>query len=750
MSEFDDICVEVADLPLETRLAMLSGKGMFVTQPVREMGLPLLRLSDGPHGLRLMARDSASLEDSLRATCFPPAVALASTFDTALAERVGRAIGEEARAEGVHVVLGPGINLKRVPVCGRNFEYFSEDPLVSAGLAAAWIRGLQSQGVGASLKHFAVNNQETRRMSVSADVDERPLYELYLRSFMNVIADSHPWTVMCSYNRINGVWASENPWLLTTVLRDEWGYDGLVVSDWGAVVNRPSALRAGLDLQMPADPQSTDELREAYSQGEIDEEVLNRSAARLVQLMRRCGRSEKTPQYDRDSHHHLAREVARRAAVLLKNEGGILPLDPTAGQRIAVVGAFALEPRIQGSGSSRVVPNRLDIPFEELQKLAPAAEFSCEPGFPLEGPFDPDSDMARAAYQAAASADVVLAFLGNPESFESEGFDQLTTPALPQREFLSRLVATNPNVVVILTNGLVVDVAEWIDDVPAVFEGWLLGEAGGGAIADLLFGIANPSGRLAESIAADPRDHLSFANFPGDQDHVRYGEGLFVGYRGLHHTGRQPVFPFGHGLSYTEFAYGDLRAHVDDEGVHLTVGVSNTGRRPGHDVVQFYVAPATTSRVARPLRELKGFATVWLEPGEQRDITIHIPRRDLAYFDPVIHQWVVEGIVYRFTVGRHCDDTVLSTDVEVGGDPYRPALTGHSTMTEWRDHPVGVNLLTEVLDRMPPVMREVLDTNPVLRRMTDDFRMTQMLRFAGISLSDEEVGDLVRRANDPL
>lgn len=746
MATFEEFVAQVADLPLARRIKVLDGKGWFVTEPLPELDRPVLSLADGPHGLRLLSRDSASLTNSDRATCFPPAVALASSFDVNLAEQVGRAIGEEAVAEGVHVVLGPGINLKRVPVCGRNFEYFSEDPLVSAGMATGWIRGVQSQGVGTSLKHFAANNQETRRMTVSADVDERPLFELYLRSFMNVVLDAQPWTVMCSYNRINGVWASQDPWLLTTVLRATWGYDGLVVSDWGAVVDRPASLRAGLDLQMPADAAGAPSLTAAFERGELDEDVVNRSVARLVQLMDRCGRRDKGPAYDRAAHHQLAREVATRCAVLLKNDNDILPLDPTTTQTIAVVGAFATTPRVQGSGSSRVTPNELDNPLDELKALAPAATFLYEAGFPEEGPFDPDTPDAQAAYRAAAQADVVVAFLGNPESYESEGFDQLTTPGLPQLEFLQRVVAANARTVVVLTNGLVVDLAAWIDVVPAVLEGWLLGEGAGGAIADLLFGRANPSGRLAETIAHSPHDHPSFLNFPGELDHVRYGEGLAVGYRAFQMMDRAPLFPFGFGLSYTSFTYDDLRATADENGLHVAVGVTNTGGRAGHEVVQIYLAPAAPSRVLRPPQELKGFATVALDPGERRVVTVTIPRRDLAYFDVDIHDWTVEGLTYRVSAGASSADLRLSVEVAVAGDAYEPPLTAYSTVAQWRAHPVGGPLLDELYEQVDPTMRAVFSGDTTLARMVEDFRLTQMMGFVGLTWSAEAIAAFVARA----
>ena len=516
-------------------------------------------VTDGPHGLRKQrdGGDPLGLGDSVPATCFPPAVALASTFNTELLEEVGSALGVEARAQNVSVLLGPGINIKRSPLCGRNFEYFSEDPLVSGELGAALVRGLQGQRVGASLKHFAVNNQETNRMTVSAEVDERTLREIYLSAFETVVTREQPWTVMCSYNSINGVPAAESRWLLTTVLREEWGFQGLVVSDWGAVDGRVAALGAGLDLEMPG-PQS-DSVKavvDAVESGQLDHGVLDAAVERVRALVARTlpafddiDEDDDVVRYDVEAHHALARRAAAESIVLLRNENGVLPL--RSGQRVAVIGELARTPRIQGAGSSQVNPTRVDNPLEQLKGRA-TVDFAA--GYTLDAATD--AALRDEAVTLAAGSDVVLLFAGLPEGEESEGFDR-TRLDLPddQVALLEAVAAVNSRVVVVLTNGGVVTLEPWHDSVAGILEGWLLGQGGGSAIADIVFGETNPSGRLAESIPLRLQDTPSYLNFPGDGGVVRYGEGMFVGYR-YYETAAVPVrYPFGFGLSYTSFGY---------------------------------------------------------------------------------------------------------------------------------------------------------------------------------------------------
>ncbi|WP_326779095.1 glycoside hydrolase family 3 C-terminal domain-containing protein [Streptomyces sp. NBC_01445] len=739
----------VARLSLAEKADLTTGAGWWHTTGIPDAGIPAVRLSDGPHGLRLQNdthADHLGINGSAPATCFPPAVTLASTWDADLAGRVGDALARECLAHGVHVLLGPGVNIKRSPLCGRNFEYLSEDPLLSGVLGVAWVKGLQAQGVGASVKHFAANNQETGRMSVSADIDVRTLREIYLPAFHRVATEARPWTVMCAYNRVNGVHASQNPWLLTDVLRGEWGYDGVVVSDWGAVVDRARALAAGLDLEMPSSSGAGPARAvAAVESGELSEEALDRSAARVVALARKAAEHARPgADFDPAAHHDLAREVATRGAVLLKNDGALLPLDPAAPQHIAVIGEFARTPRYQGEGSSRVTPTRLDSALTSITEAAPTAHVTFAPGFPVDAPDADAAALHEEAVRAAESADVVVLFLGLPPSFESEGYDRehIELPE-EQTRLLSAVIAVNPNAVVVLSNGGVVRLAGWIDDVPAVLEGWLSGQAGGSATADLLFGRANPSGRLAETIPLRLVDTPAYLAWPGENGHVTYSEGLFVGYR--HYDARDMAvsFPFGHGLSYTTFDYADLRVASDAGGLDVTVAVTNAGERAGHEVVQVYVA-ALGTRARRPVRELKGFAAVRLTPGETQNVTVRIARADLAYFNIAADTWLVEDADHRIDVGASSRDIRLTTTVPVDGDAYADQPDADSTVEVWLAHPVGGPAITALLSRVQKSMGDAYPQEGSSRqRMVANMRLSQLAGLPIVPLSFDDVQELV-------
>src|SRR5699024_10575589 len=584
-----------------------SGADTWRTSAIKRLGLGQILLTDGPHGVRKEAGSGGqpALDNSLPATCFPPAVGLAATFDPELIARVGQAIGTEAAAQGVAVVLGPGMNIKRSPLGGRNFEYFSEDPVLSGFLGAGLVRGIQSAGVGASVKHFAANNQETDRMRVSADIDPRALHEIYLRGFEIAVRTAEPWTVMCAYNRINGVYASQDRWLLTEVLRHRWGFEGLVVSDWGAVDDRVAALAAGLDLEMPATGGHSDDLLvRAVQQGELDEATLDVAVARLLRLIERSPSGPAgTPGLDR--HHDLVREAAARSIVLLRNHQGLLPLTPQ--DSVAVIGAFADQPRYQGAGSSHVRPTRMETALQEMQAACEHVTYA--PGFRIDtGPDDPqhaegapqhaetdpqhaeDEALRADAVAAARTAHTAVVFLGLPPSAESEGFDRSTID-LPtdQLHLLRAVLAANPRTVVVLSHGGLVRLPE-PEQIPAIVDASLLGQAGGGGTADVLFGRVNPSGRLAETIPHRLQDTPAFGNFPGEHGHVRYGEGRLVGYRWFDARDLPVAFGFGHGLSYTTFEYGRASASCEPGGeVHIEVPVHNSGKRDGREVVQVYL-----------------------------------------------------------------------------------------------------------------------------------------------------------------
>jgi beta-glucosidase len=731
------------ELTVAEQAALTSGSDFWHTTPIGSAALPSVTLTDGPHGVRLQADTGGPLTGQ-PATCFPPAVATASTWDPSLLRRMGEALGDECRAMGVAVLLGPGINLKRSPLGGRNFEYFSEDPLLTGMLAAEWVRGLQSRGVGASLKHFAVNSQETDRMRVSADVDERTLREMYLRAFQRVVTQARPWTVMAAYNKVNGVYASQHRWLLTEVLRGEWGFDGVVVSDWGAVADRCAAVAAGLDLAMPGPDGARDrELADAVREGRLDPALLERAAGRVRALVRRAA-GRQPGGYDADAHHALAREIAGRAVVLLKNDGGLLPLR-ARGQSLAVLGEFARTPRYQGGGSSQVTPTRLDYALTEIAG-ATSAPVRFAPGYAADG--SADAALLAEAVRAARDSDVALVFAGTLHETEGADRDGIDLPEA-HRQLIEQVAAANPRTVVVLSNGAVVRTSPWDALVPAIVEGWLLGQAGGSAIADVLFGWVNPSGRLAETIPLKLADHPSYLDFPGENGHVRYGEGIYVGYRGFDAREQEVAYPFGFGLSYTTFEYGQASAVATDAGIEVRIPVANTGGRDGREVVQVYVS-LPGSRVRRPPRELKAFASVAIAAGQTADVALTIARDDLAYWDTRLGRWVVEGGAYHCAVGASSRDLRATAVVEVAGDDIRVPLTPDSTIAEWFADPRGAELLGQALAAMAASgsgPAAGLAADPGLMAFLGSLPLSRMAAFPGSTLTPGAVDKLVAAAN---
>lgn len=678
-----------ADLPLEDRARLLTGADFWTTAAAP--GVPSIVLTDGPHGVRRQvgASDHLGLNAAAPATCFPPAAAVGSSWNPDLARRIGRAVAAEARALGVAVVLGPGVNIKRHPLCGRNFEYYSEDPLLAGALGAAQVQGLQDGGAGASVKHFALNNQETERMRVSVDADPRTVREIYLPAFERIVKDAAPATVMCSYNRIDGVYASENPWLLTTVLRDEWGYDGLVVSDWGAVHDPVAAVRAGLDLEMPHGPNSTARIVAAVGSGELDEAVVTGAAQRVIDLTR-WAPSDDEPAPDLDAHHALAREAAAECAVLLRNENAALPLGADAGA-VAVIGELARTPRYQGGGSSHINATRVDVPLNEIAArgadLGVAVEFAA--GYAIGNGGDEDALRAEAV-AAAARAGTAVVFAGLTEAEESEGFDRPHLAIDPRQvELLRAVAAAAPRTVVVLVGGGVIELEPWHDEVAAILDAFLLGQGGGAAIADLLFGLVAPSGRLAETVPHRLEETPAFGNFPGELGTVRYGEGLLVGYRWYTTRGIAPQYPFGHGLGYTTFAVDDLAVNTTGpDSATATVRVTNTGDRAGSHVVQLYVGGGP-GPVFRPRRSLAAFDKVALEPGASTTVTLDLPRRAFAHWDGPRGDWVVSPGDYLIEVGRSSADIDANVALTLDGDVLAQRLDMESTISEWAAHPVA-------------------------------------------------------------
>ncbi|WP_421118751.1 glycoside hydrolase family 3 C-terminal domain-containing protein [Aquihabitans daechungensis] len=761
MTDRFDVGALLDELTLAEKASLVSGSGFWWTRRVERLGIPSIMVSDGPHGLRKQADrgDHVGLGESVPATCFPTASALASTWNRDLVRAVGAAIGTEARAQDLGVVLGPGINLKRSPLCGRNFEYLSEDPVVAGELGTAMVEGIQSRGVGTSLKHFAVNNQEHDRLRVSADVDERPLRELYLAGFERVVRDAQPWTVMCSYNRINGVYASQDPWLLTEVLRGEWGFDGLVVSDWGAVDDPTAALPAGLDLEMPSTGgASAARIAAAVEAGTLDEAALDLAVSRLLQLLERALPGvEHADEMDADAHHSLARSTAAECVVLLKNEERLLPLSPDV-KHLAVIGEFARSPRFQGAGSSKVNPTRVDDALTALRAgVGDDVTVDFAPGFGVDDPGVDAAALLDEAVAVAGFAHATVLFLGLPPSYESEGYDRthIDLPA-EQLAVLDAVAAVTERLIVVLANGSVVAVDGWQDRVQALVEGWLGGQAGGGAIADVLLGTVNPSGRLAETMPVRLQDTAAYLNFPGDERHVRYGEGLFIGYR--HHDAIDgPVsYPFGHGLSYTTFEHTDLVVRPVERGaggwrgaarVEVAATITNTGTQAGKEVVQLYVG-ARGSTASRPVRELKDFAKVHLEPGESQVVTFALHERDFSWWSTRTGGWVLEPGSFEIAIGASSRDLRLVTTVEIDGPPIAYPLDRSSTLAEWLDHPVGHEILVDVLRHSRAGDLSGLTEDPERVRMLGSFPMTRLSTLLGPAMDGDTVDRLLARLHD--
>ncbi len=699
-----------ADLPLRERVRLLSGGDFWHT--ARVTGVDPVRMSDGPHGMRvqLATGDHLGLSGSEPSTCFPPAVTLASTWDPDLVAEVGAATAEEAKALGVSLVLGPGLNLKRHPACGRNFEYFSEDPLVSGVMAAAMVRGIQSRGIGACVKHFAVNNAEDHRFVADSVVDPRTLHELYLSGFEHVVRQADPWAVMASYNLVDGEQVTQSRRLLTEVLREEWGWDGLVVSDWGATADRAAGVRAGMDLEMPGGGRLNDaEVLAAVAAGSLAESEVTRSAQRVLDLVARSPH----PEPDRaartalhDDHDALARRVAAAGSVLLTNDG-ILPLDPAA--RIGVVGAFAAQPRYQGIGSSMVTPTRTTSLLDACAERG--IEVGYAPGYdPDES--GPDAALVDEAVQLARSVEVVVLMLGLPGPYESEGFDRDHLD-LPEQHvaLLEAVCAANPRTVVVLSHGSPVT-SDWHERPAAVLEAYLGGQAGGAAVADVLLGDAEPGGRLAESFPVRAADLAAHAWFRGTTPRqVQYREGLLVGYRHLTTAGVPARWPFGHGLGYTTFDWTAPR--VDRNRIEpgdplvVEVTVTNTGDRAGSDVVQVYRRDRTGA-VTRPRRELVGFAKVRLAPGESAVVRVELTDRALAHHDGT--RWQVAPGRYDLEVARSSEAVVHVLDVAVGVAPGTPPAP---------DRPVTVaEGEAEFVTRYGRALPEVVATRPFTRNST--------------------------------
>ncbi len=693
------------ELTLEEKASLVTGKSSWETHDVPRLGIPSVWMADGPVGLRKST--GIDVSESLPATCFPSAAAMAATWNPALVERLGAGIGAEARFHDVVLLLGPGLNQKRHPLGGRNFEYYSEDPLLSGKMAAAFVRGVQSQGVGATVKHFAVNNQEYRRMTIDAQLDERTLREIYLRGFEIAVKEGRPQAVMSAYNRVNGTYASEDPRLLTEILRGEWGFEGLVVSDWGAVDDPVASVAAGLELEMPANPLTPARIVSAVQDGTLDEADLDRAVARVLQLVDRQAALGAKPEAAPENHD-LAREVAVESIVLLENDG-LLPLAAGSKRRIGVVGPLAFEPRIQGIGSSQINPARLDVPWDHIQEIGRRHGHKVR-SWQAGGRRPGETDLAR----FLDKQDVNLIFAGQKASHDAEAWDRPSMSlADGDQELIAAARASGKPFVVVLVGGGVIDVRP-CEGAGAVLMGWLGGQAFGSAVAQVIFGDANPSGKLSETFAWSVDDHPSALNFPGGPRTVRYGEGLYVGYRYFQSFDREVAYPFGHGLSYTTFEYADAHAPETleslDEGFDVTVEVTNAGQRAGAEIVQVYLRHLDPS-LDRPDRELAGFQKLGLEPGETRTFTVHVEAERLAYFHDGHDRWVIEPGNYEVLVGASAADVRATLPLSVtAGTVPRTVYTLEHTICDIYENPAGravIDLITAQFGR--PTLSEAAE-----------------------------------------
>lgn len=772
-----DVKKLVNELTLEEKASLCSGADFWHTEAIDRLNIPAAMVSDGPHGIRKQENlaDHMGVAESIKAIGFPTASAMACSFDRDLLHKVGDALGEECVAEDLAVLLGPGINMKRSPICGRNFEYYSEDPVVAGELGAAFVNGVQEHGVGTSLKHFAANNQEWRRMSISAEIDERTLREIYLAAFETVVKKAQPWTIMCSYNRINGVYSCENDWLLNKVLRDEWGFEGLVMTDWGAMDERVPSLKAGLDLEMPDCHGETDKLIvKAVQSRELEESVLDTAVERILTMVDKylTARKDIDPAsmvhplpssvergYDVAAHHALARTTAEQSAVLLKNED-ILPLQKD--KKIAFIGEFAKVPRIQGGGSSHINNTSIESALD-----AAGDSVSYAQGFHIDEETT-DETLLQEAITLAKESDVAVIFAGLPDSFESEGFDRthLNMPA-NQNELIARISEVQPNVVVVLHSGSPIAMP-WLDKAAGVLQMYLAGQASGGAAVNLLFGDATPCGKLAETFPLHLEDNPSYLNFPGNREKVCYQEGVFIGYRYYDKKKMDVLFPFGYGLSYTDFTYSNMKVTVNGKNaadvdviketdeIVVSADITNTGNCDGAEIVQLYIKNPVVYEI-RPEKELRDFAKVFLKAGETKTVTFTLNARAFSYYETRIHDWYAESGDYEILLASSSRDIRLQDTVSITGSKKIPFVADYVTTCE------DVELFAKDGSALDEMLRgsgfaEATDhdgddsmgsgTADMMKAMFTGTPLHSILSFSSEELTYEDIQDTIRKLNE--
>ena len=709
-------------MTLEEKASLCSGLDFWHTKGVERLGIPSEMVSDGPHGLRKQddKADHLGINDSIQAVCFPAGCATASSFNRELVTKLGETLGEECQAENVSTILGPAMNIKRSPLCGRNFEYYSEDPLVSTEMAGALVHGVQSKHIGTSPKHFMANNQEYHRLTSSSEMDERTMREIYLASFEGMVKKEKPWTIMNAYNKLNGTYLCENKEMLTDVLRKEWGFDGYVMTDWGAMNDRVEALKAGCNLEMPSCEGATDvEIVAAVQDGTLDESVLDKSCEEYLNVIFKYEENrDKNAVFQHEKDHETAREIEEECIVLLKNEDALLPL--SADKKVAFIGKYAEEPRYQGGGSSHINSFKTESAMDAVEFLATEKKENITFAKGFDDVEDKvDEALAAKAVEAAANADVAVIFAGLPDSFESEGYDRkhLGMPNC-QNALIEAVAEAQPNTIVVLHNGAPVEMP-WLGKVKAVLEAYLGGQAVGGAVVNVLYGNANPSGRLAETFPLRIQDTPCYLNYGGEHDKSVYSEGVFVGYRYYTSKEMEVLFPFGYGLSYTTFSYGNLtvdkKEFKESEKLLVSVDVTNTGACTGKEVVQLYVAPKGGT-IIRPVRELKAFEKTELAPGETKTVTFELDSRAYAYWNTEIHDWHVETGAYEIQICRNAQEVLLSEEVQVESETVLPKVyTLNSTMGEIMADPKGKAILEQAMGEM-----EGMDGESTEEQMQDD------------------------------
>lgn len=684
---------------------LCSGLNSWQTKSFQRISIKSIFLSDGPHGLRKMKDpDDSGIEGSEPATCFPTPSALASSWNDELIHSVGVSIAKEAVHYGVDVLLGPGVNIKRTPLCGRNFEYYSEDPYLSSEMAISFIRGVQEMGVGTSLKHFACNNQEYHRMSISAQIDEKTLFETYLYAFRRIIKKTNPWTVMCSYNRINGIYSSENVFLLKEILRESWNYDGMIISDWGAIWDRVKSMKATLDLEMPGPSQVNDKkIIEEIESGELKKETLDFSVENILNLIEKTKNSKPDEKVDFEENHELAVKAAVESIVLLKNQNGILPLNRAKIGSIGIIGSFAKNPRIQGLGSSRVNPTHLRSPFDCIKEyLNDETKVYYSKGYTDEDIVD--ENLIDEALEIAGKTDFVLIFSGLPEYIESEGYDR-NNLELPEAHsyLIKKICEANNNSIVVLNNGSAITGKEWIDSTPGLIEGWLAGQGFGEAITKILFGDENPSGKLSETFPVKLEDTPAFLNYPGENDEVFYGEGNFVGYKYYDKKKIKPLFPFGYGMSYSKFRYEncnlDKTVLRKGEKVGVEITVKNESEIAGKEIIQVYLKPVN-SKYSLPEKSLGAYSKLYIEADESRRAFIEIDYDSFEHYDTAMKKWVVYPGEYELLIGSSSSNIKFIERITVLSDiDKKDLINKFSILKEWLEIPDYREVLDEFFDR---------------------------------------------------